>query len=121
MCVILGSGCLSSDLTLKTSGNFNGAYISVEGTYSGPLLFHFTQEDELIEVEGEITVEKEVIDFEGSGTLTKNPSELDLDVTGTDFTMHIWGKLENGHLAGNYTFISSRWGNHSGSVDLDQS
>ena len=52
VCMVVWGGCLSSDLTLTTSGNFNGTYVSVEGTYSGPLLFHFVQDDELIEVEG---------------------------------------------------------------------
>ena len=117
----LETGCLSFGFTLKTSGNFNGTYLSIEGTYTGPLFFHFVQEDEAIEVDGKITVNTEVIEFTGSGTLTRDPRELDLNVTGTGFTMHIWGKVVNSHLEGSYTFSSSKWGSDTGSVELSQS
>jgi hypothetical protein len=116
--VIIWGGCLSPDLNVKTSGEFNGTYVSVEGTYSGPLGFSFTQEDEEIKAEGTITVENETIEFSGSGTLSKDPAILDLYVVGTDFTMHIEGTLVNGSIKGSYSFKSSRWGNDEGSVDL---
>jgi len=116
--ILLITGCLSPDLTIKTSGTFNGTYVSVEGSYSGPLFFDYEQEQEEIEVEGAITVNEERLEFTGAGTLSKNPAELDLDVSGTDFTMHIEGALVNGCVQGSYTFNSSRWGNHSGSVNL---
>jgi len=118
--LVLG-GCLSPDLTVKTSGTFKGSYASFDGTYSGSLQFDFEQENEAIEAEGTIVINGDVIEFEGQGTLTSNPAVLDLDVTGTDFTMHIEGEVKGGHLTGSYTFTSSRWGNDSGSVDLDLS
>lgn len=116
--VILG-GCLSQELAIKTSGKFEGTYVSAEGTYSGPLGFSFTQKDEDIEAEGRITIDGVVIDFTGSGTLSKDPAMLDLYVVGTDFTAHIEGKLVDGHINGSYSFKSSRWGDDEGSVDLD--
>jgi len=119
--LLFSGGCLSSDFTLKTSGVFSGSYVSLERTYSGPMMFNFISEEDDIEVDGKITVDEDVIEFTGSGTLTSDPAELDLDVTGTDFTMHIWGKIEGGRLEGSYTFTSPRWGDHSGSVDLDRS
>jgi hypothetical protein len=119
--VMFWGGCLSPNLDIKTSGEFNGTYVSVEGTYSGPLGFSFTQEEEKIEAEGTIIVEDETIEFSGSGTLSKDPAILDLYVAGTDFTMHIEGTLVNGSIKGSYRFKSSRWGNDEGSVDLSSS
>ncbi len=116
--VMLIAGCLSADFTITTSGEYEGTYISAEATYSGPLGFSFTQEDEAIEVEGSITIDGEYVEFKGNGTLSKNPVELDLDVLGTDFNMHIEGQLTAGRLIGFYSFISDRWGNDSGTVDL---
>lgn len=116
--IVLTSGCFSSNLIIKTSGTFEGNYVSVDATYNGPLSFDFTQEDEAIEAQGTITVSQEVIDFEGHGTLSKNPARLDLDVQGTDFVMHIEGELTGSHLSGTYTFTSTKWGSDSGSVDL---
>jgi len=116
--LITGTGCLSPDFTITTSGEYEGTYISAEATYSGPLGFSFTQEDEAIEVEGSITIDGEYIEFKGNGTLSKNPVKLDLDVVGTDFNMHIQGEMVNGKIKGNYTFTSQRWGNDSGTVDL---
>jgi hypothetical protein len=116
---MLVGGCLSQELAIKTSGKFEGTYLSVEGTYSGPLGFSFTQKDEEIKAEGTITIEDEVIEFTGSGTLSKDPAMLDLYVVGTDFTMHIEGELVDGHINGSYSFKSSRWGDDSGTVDLD--
>ncbi len=117
--LILISGCLSSDLVIKTSGTFQGTYVSVDATYDGPLSFNFTQEDEAIEAQGVITINEEKIDFEGHGTLSKNPARLLLDVQGTGYVMHIEGELKGSHLTGSYTFTSTRWGSDSGSVDLD--
>lgn len=117
--ILLMSGCLSSNLIIKTSGTFEGTYVSVEAAYNGPLSFDFTQEDEAIEAQGTITVNKEVIYFEGHGTLSKNPAKLDLDVQGSGFEMHIEGELSGSHLTGTYTFTSTKWGSDSGSVDLD--
>lgn len=119
LAAMLGGGCLSQELDIKTSGKFEGTYMSAEGTYSGPLGFSFTQEDEDIEAEGTITIEDEVIEFTGSGTLSKDPAMLDLYVVGTDFTMHIDGELVDGHINGSYSFKSSRWDDDEGSVDLD--
>ncbi|TKJ43511.1 hypothetical protein CEE36_04030 [candidate division TA06 bacterium B3_TA06] len=118
--LVLG-GCLSPDLTVKTSGEFKGSYASFDGTYSGSLQFDFEQENEAFEAEGMLVINGDVIEFEGQGTLTSNPAVLDLDVTGTNFTMHIEGELKESHLTGSYTFNSARWGNDSGSVDLDLS
>lgn len=121
LAVMLLGGCLSPDLTIKTSGEFKGSYASFDGTYSGSLQFDFEQENEAFEAEGTLVINGDVIEFEGQGTLTKDPAVLDLDVTGTDFTMHIEGELKGSHLTGSYTFTSTRWGNDSGSVDLDLS
>lgn len=110
--------CISDDITIKTSGTFSGTYVSIEAAYSGPLSFDFEEVNQKIEVMGVIVVEDDRIDFEGHGTLSKNPWVLDLDVTGTDFVMHIEGSIVGGHLEGSYTFTSNRWGNDSGSVDL---
>lgn len=118
---MLGGGCLSPELAIRTSGKFEGTYVSAEGTYSGPLGFSFIQEEEEIEAEGTITIDGVVIEFIGSGTLSKNPVMLDLYVVGTDFTMHIEGTLVDGHIKGIYSFKSSRWGDDEGSVDLDSS
>lgn len=119
LAVMLLGGCLSPDLTVKTSGAFKGSYASVGGIYSGSLQFDFEQENEAIEAQGTLVINDDVIEFEGQGTLTTNPAVLDLDVTGTDFTMHIEGELKNGRLTGSYTFTSARWGNDEGSLNLD--
>lgn len=119
--LMISTGCISDDLTVKTSGKFNGTYTSFEGTYSGTLSFNFEQKNEELEVEGTIIIDGERISFEGTGTLTENPAVLDLDVKGTDFQMHIEGEVRNGHLSGSYNFTSSRWGNDWGSVELDLS
>lgn len=114
--IVLGAGCISSDLIINTDGTFKGAY---SGTYGGSLQFDFHQTNTAIEADGTIYVEGERVDFEGQGTLTSNPAYLSLDVSGSDFTMHIEGEVKNKHLEGSYTFSSSRWGSDSGSVDLD--
>lgn len=121
LAVMLLGGCLSPDFTVKTSGTFKGSYASFDGTYSGSLQFDFEQENEAFEAKGTIVINDDVIEFEGQGTLTANPAVLDMDVTGTDFTMHIEGELNGGRLTGSYTFNSARWGNDEGSVDLSLS
>ncbi len=116
--LILCASCISDDLIIRTSGTFSGTYVSIDATYSGPLSFDFEEVNQEIKVNGVIEVEKERIEFDGNGTLSKDPWTLVLDVTGTDFVMHIQGSITGGHLKGSYTFNSNRWGNDSGSVDL---
>lgn len=111
-------GCFADDLEVNVEGTFQGTYASAEGTYSGPLFIDFDGETEQIEAEGTITIDETVVDFTGSGTLSEDPPALDVDVWGTDFTMHVEGKLDNAHLTGSYTFSSDRWGDDHGSVDL---
>lgn len=114
----LCTGCLSPEFTITTSGKFNGTYVSMNATYSGPLGFTFTQADEDIQAEGTIVIDDEVVDFQGEGTLTKDPMTLDLDAWGTDFILHIEGQWVGGRLTGSYTFQSDKWGDDSGTIDL---
>jgi len=116
--LLLVAGCISDDLVIRTSGTYSGTYVSVDATYDGPLFFDFQEENQEIDAQGEIVVGDERIEFEGHGTITKSPWTLTLDVTGTDFVMHIEGSLSGGHLEGYYSFTSSRWGNDSGSIDM---
>ncbi len=118
---VMITGCLSPEFTVTTSGTFSGTYVSFEGTYAGPMSFDFDQVEEAIDVWGVITVDADVIEFAGEGTLTRNPARLDLDVKGTDFQMRVEGELVNGHLTGSYEFISERWGNDEGSIELGRS
>lgn len=116
--VIVLIGCISDDLVIRTSGTYSGTYVSVDATYDGPLFFNFQEEDQKIRAQGAIVVADERVEFEGHGTITKNPWTLILDVTGTDFTMHMDGSLSGDHLEGCYSFTSSRWGYDSGNIDM---
>lgn len=115
---VIWLGCISSNLTISADGQFRGTYASVEADYSGPIFFNYVSDEGVLEVDGKMTIEGQVVEFSGAGELSSSPASLYFDALGSELSLHFEGELSGGHLTGTYQFTSTQWGSDNGTVDM---